>query len=210
MVACQDGSLYTVDARSGAVSAPSSVKVRPLQSPSSTGLCLPQGATTEAMLPVCTPTEGVPLLALPVAMLCAGADGLAAVLRVRPGSQGPGHGRQGLQPHRQGLPGAVAGRSWRAAPPSGALRPAGPAGPVWQERAALASMDPVPGCAGRRMPGRSGRRSAACLQMEGKPSHSRLCGQCHVTPHLIISPSRKRGWQSPAMALGAGASATVL
>ena len=35
MVACQDGLLYMVDARSGAVSPPSSVKVYPLQSPPS-------------------------------------------------------------------------------------------------------------------------------------------------------------------------------
>ena len=35
MVACQDGLLYMVDARSGAVSSPRSVKVYTLQSPSS-------------------------------------------------------------------------------------------------------------------------------------------------------------------------------
>ena len=62
-VACQDGSLYTVDARSGAVSAPSSIKVHPLQSPMSTGLRMPQGASTAAMpwLPLCSVAEGGPL-----------------------------------------------------------------------------------------------------------------------------------------------------
>ena len=49
MVVCQDGSLCTVDARSGAVSVHGFVKVCPLQSPLSTGLHMPQGASTAAM-----------------------------------------------------------------------------------------------------------------------------------------------------------------
>ena len=170
---------------------------------------MPQGTSTAIMLPVCTLIEGGPLQGSPVAMLCAGADALAAVLRIRPVSQDPGAGRQGLQLRRQGLPGAVADHRWRAAPPPGVLRPASPAGPVRQARAALASMDPVPGCAGRHMPGRCGRRSAACLHMEGKPSHSSV-DNCPLTTLLGSHPSYERVRNCPAMAVGVKASVTVL
>ena len=160
---------------------------------------MPQGASTAIMLPVCTLIEGGPLHGSPVAMLCAGADALAAFLRIRPVSQDPGAGQQGLQP----------------APTKVCLA-------LWQITAGAPPH--LLGCCGRpAQQGLFGRReqpapawtlsldaqAGVCLVAAGgdqlhvfrwKASTLRAdCGDnCPVTTYLIIKPPCECGGQRPA------------